>query len=98
MDKLINNFLHNILLPIQQSLKAHIELSRNQSLHIQPKVLKDISKRLDGLRNELLVLMDKEECKNVSETTTMVTKEYCGCTGDSTGCNKNIEGSSNTGS
>lgn len=64
LDSIINNFIHDNIIPLSQSLKAHIELSHNHSYHISPKVLKDIEKRLLKLKLDLLELESKKEDLN----------------------------------
>ena len=51
--QIIDIFIHEEINPIQQSLKAHIELGYNNDIHISPKVLRDIFNRLEYLKNEL---------------------------------------------
>ena len=58
--KVIDNLRHEHFRPLYQSLKAHIEIAHNSSLHISPSVLKDIAKRLQQIETELLELTIKE--------------------------------------
>ena len=55
--KTIDYIRHERLRPLQQSLKAHIEISHNENLHISPSVLKDVSKRLLQIEQDLLTLL-----------------------------------------
>ena len=59
--KAIDNLRHNHFLPLYQSLKAHIELAHNSSLHISPSVLKDIAKRIQLIEEEMLKLLKEEK-------------------------------------
>ena len=61
--KIIDDFIHDSIIPLMQSLKAHIELIHNDSYHISPKILSDILNRLDKLRQDLLGLVNKTEEK-----------------------------------
>jgi hypothetical protein len=56
--KIIDHIRHEQIRPLQQSLKAHIEISHNENLHISPSVLKDIAKRVLQIDNELLTLLN----------------------------------------
>jgi len=58
---IIDRIRHEQIRPLQQSLKAHIELAHNTTLHISPSVLKDISKRVQLIENEITQLLNKEE-------------------------------------
>lgn len=55
--KTIDFIRHEQIRPLQQSLKSHIELAHNSSLHISPSVLKDIAKRVQNIENEILTLL-----------------------------------------
>ena len=57
----IDHIRHEQIRPLQQSLKAHIELAHNTNLHISPSVLKDIMRRIQHIENEMLTLVNKEE-------------------------------------
>jgi hypothetical protein len=59
--KIIDHIRHEQIRPLQQSLKAHAELAKNESLHISPSVLKDIGKRVQDIENNILMLLNKEE-------------------------------------
>jgi hypothetical protein len=56
--KTIDFIRHERLHPLQQSLKAHIELSHNDNLHISSSVLKDISKRILVIENDIMSLIN----------------------------------------
>jgi hypothetical protein len=60
INKVVDDFIHNELLPVIQSLKAHKELASNGNFHISPKVLGDILNRLTNLRNSLLQLTEEK--------------------------------------
>lgn len=55
--KTIDSIRHEQIRPLQQSLKAHIELAHNTNLHISPSVLKDIAKRVQHIEEEILTLL-----------------------------------------
>jgi hypothetical protein len=59
--KTIDFIRHEQIRPLQQSLKAHIELAHNTNLHISPSVLRDISKRISNIENDIMSLLIKEE-------------------------------------
>jgi iron-sulfur cluster repair protein YtfE (RIC family) len=59
--KTIDHIRHERFRPLYQSLKSHIELSYNSSLHISPGVLKEIGKRLQQIESDMLELITKEE-------------------------------------
>jgi len=59
--KTIDFIRHEQIRPLQQSLKAHIELAHNANLHISPSVLRDISKRISNIENDIMSLLIKEE-------------------------------------
>lgn len=61
--KIIDHIRHDLIRPLQQSLKAHIELSYNSNLHISPSVLKDISKRVQEIENNIMSLLNNKEEK-----------------------------------
>lgn len=58
--EIVGRIRHEIIRPLQQSLKAHIEISHNTNLHISPSVLKDIMRRIQHIENEMLTLLTKE--------------------------------------
>ena len=58
--KVIDSIRHEHFRPLYQSLKAHIEIAHNSSLHISPSVLKDIAKRLNIIETEILLLTKEE--------------------------------------
>jgi hypothetical protein len=58
--KIINHIRHEEFRPLYQSLKAHIELAHNSSLHISPTVLRDMAKRLQNIENQMLELIKEE--------------------------------------
>jgi hypothetical protein len=60
IEIIINDFLHEDLLPIIQSLNDHIPLAYNKSFHISPDLLKNILHRLTKLRQDLLDLVEEE--------------------------------------
>ena len=63
--KVIDNLRHNHFLPLYQSLKAHTELSNNNSFHISPMVLKDVIRRIQAIETEVMNLMnDKNNLLN----------------------------------
>ena len=74
---MVNDFIHNELLPIIQSLKAHQELAHNGSFHISPKVLADITNRLSNLRQALLQLTEEKD-----EISTITSSKNTGSTGN----------------
>jgi hypothetical protein len=57
--KTIDLIRHEQIRPLQQSLKAHIEIARNSNLHISPSVLKDIAKRVSIIDTTLLTLLEE---------------------------------------
>jgi len=57
--KLIDHIRHEQIHPFQQSIRAHIELAKNEALHISPTVLKDFSKRLQQIENNILLMVNK---------------------------------------
>ena len=59
--KIIDHIRHEQIRPLQQSLKAHMELAKNETMHISHTVLKDFAKRLQIIENEILSLIAKEE-------------------------------------
>ena len=59
--RLINQIRHEQIHPFQQSIKAHMELAKNEALHISPTVLKDFAKRLQQIENDILLMINKEE-------------------------------------
>ena len=59
--QIINNLKHNHFLPLYQSLKAHIELAHNNSLHISPAVLKDLARRIQTIETEIMSLLNGGE-------------------------------------
>ncbi len=58
--KTIDHIRHEHFRPLQQSLKAHIEIAHNSNLHISPSVLKEIAKRMQLIENEILTLLKEE--------------------------------------
>jgi len=59
--KIIDHIRHELIRPLQQSLKAHQEIAKNENLHISSSVIKDISKRILQIDIEILQLLTKEE-------------------------------------
>lgn len=59
--KVIDHIRHEQIRPLQQSLKAHIEIAYNSSLHISPQVLKDIARRIQEIDNTILTLLNGGE-------------------------------------
>jgi hypothetical protein len=59
--KTIDFIRHEQIRPLQQSLKAHIELAHNTNLHISPSVLRDISKRISNIEQDIMGLLIKED-------------------------------------
>ncbi len=59
--KAIDYIRHEQFRPLYQSLHSHIELAHNSNLHISPSVLKDIAKRIQGIENNMVGLITKEE-------------------------------------
>jgi hypothetical protein len=58
--KTIDFIRHERIQPLLQSLKAHIELSQNDSLHISSSVLKDIAKRILVIENDVMSLIKED--------------------------------------
>jgi hypothetical protein len=58
--KTIDFIRHEQIRPMQQSLKAHIELAHNSTLHISPQVLKDVLKRISIIDQEILTLIKED--------------------------------------
>jgi hypothetical protein len=56
--KTIDCIRHEQIRPLMQSLKAHIEIAHNDSLHISPSVLKDVAKRLAGIESSIISLVE----------------------------------------
>ena len=56
--KTIDYILHEQIRPLQQSLKAHIEIAHNTALHISPSVLKDVAKRLAAIESSVMSLVE----------------------------------------
>jgi ADP-dependent phosphofructokinase/glucokinase len=59
--KIIDHIRHEQIRPLQQNLKAHIEIAKNENLHISSSVLKDIAKRVQDIENQITSLLNKEE-------------------------------------
>jgi hypothetical protein len=59
--KIIDHIRHEQIRPLQQSIKAHMELAKNDTMHISHSVLKDLSKRIQDIENEITGLLTKEE-------------------------------------
>lgn len=55
--KVIDFIRHSQILPLQQSLKAHIEIAKNDNLHISPAVLKDVVKRIQAIETSVMSLI-----------------------------------------
>ena len=56
--KTIDYIRHEQIRPLQQSLKAHIEIAHNDNLHISPSVLKDVAKRLQAIESNIMTLVE----------------------------------------
>ena len=56
--KVIDHIRHEQIRPLQQSLKAHIEIAHNENLHISPSVLKDVAKRLANIESSIMTLVE----------------------------------------
>lgn len=56
--KKIDYIRHEQIRPLQQSLKAHIEIAHNDNLHISPSVLKDVAKRLQLIETSIISLVE----------------------------------------
>jgi ADP-dependent phosphofructokinase/glucokinase len=55
--KTIDHIRHEQIRPLQQSLKAHIEIAHNDNLHISPSVLKDVAKRINEIEQNIMTLV-----------------------------------------
>jgi hypothetical protein len=56
--KIVDRIRHEEIRPLMQSLKAHIEISHNNSLHISPSVLRDVAKRLAVIESSIMSLVE----------------------------------------
>ncbi len=56
--KIIDYIRHEQIRPLQQSLKAHIEIAHNSNLHISPSVLKDVAKRILEIEQNIMSLVE----------------------------------------
>jgi len=56
--KIIDNIRHEQFRPLYQSLKSHMEIAHNQSLHISPTVLKDVIKRMQEIEQKMMLLLN----------------------------------------
>jgi len=56
--KTIDHIRHEQIRPLQQSLKAHIEIAHNVAIHISPSVLKDVAKRLQAIELSIMTLVE----------------------------------------
>jgi hypothetical protein len=59
--KIIDHIRHEQIHPLLQSIRAHQELAKNETLHISPSVLKDIAKRVQDIENNIMSILTKEE-------------------------------------
>jgi hypothetical protein len=59
--KIIDHIRHEQIRPLQQSLKAHAEIAKNETLHISPSVLKDIAKRIQDIEQSVMSLIETEK-------------------------------------
>jgi len=60
-DKLCNEIIHEFINPTIQSLKAHIELSKNNTIHISYKVLRDIQDRLIHIKDKVYEIVEEDK-------------------------------------
>jgi hypothetical protein len=56
--KVVDYIRHSQIHPLMQSLKAHVEIAHNSSLHISPSVLKDMLKRLQQIETTIMSLLN----------------------------------------